>query len=86
MMTLQEQLKPLRAGTSPTIDLATWIAAWPTVRSQFEALIDEQEQLYPHFHRQWTMSVLETLDESTHELAHRSVWLKEHLASLEEAR
>jgi hypothetical protein len=86
MMTLQERLKPLRAGTSPTIDLATWIAAWPTVRSQFEALIDQHEQLYPHFHRQWTMGVLETLDESMHELAHRSVWLKEHLSSLEEAR
>jgi hypothetical protein len=86
MMTLQERLKPLRPGTPPTIDLATWIAAWPTVRSQFETLIDEHEQLQPHFHRQWTMSVLETLDESMHELAHRTVWLKERLASLEKAR
>jgi hypothetical protein len=85
MLTLQERLKPLRAAPTTT-DLAAWIDAWAPAWRQFETLIDEHERRHPDFHRQWTMGVLETLDESLHELAHRTAWLTEQLARFEEAR
>jgi hypothetical protein len=85
MMTLQERLKPLRAAPPSTIDLAAWIAAWAPVRHQFEMLIDEHQRCNPDFHPQWTMSLLETLDESVRELAYRKTWLAEQLARCEEA-
>jgi hypothetical protein len=84
-MTLQEKLKLLRPPPCTTY-LAAWIDAWAPARRQFETLIDEHERQHPDFHRQWTMGLLEALDESLRELAHRTAWLTEQLARFEEAR
>ena len=86
MLTLQERLKPLRTLPHPSINLSAWLAAWPSVREEFEALSKEHKRCYPGFHPQWTMSALESVDVSLRDLAHRVAWLEGRLAALEDDR
>jgi hypothetical protein len=85
MMKLQERLA-VQIAPSPRGELTDWIAAWPTVRSEFEALIAAHARVRPDFHPQWTSSLIEALDTRLHELAHRTIWLKEQVVQLEEVR
>jgi hypothetical protein len=85
MTTLQERLA-LQPSPSTMVDLAAWIAAWPAVRGEFEALIEAHERIRPDFHPQWTRGIIEALDTNLHELAHRTLWLEEHLAQRKDVR
>ena len=82
-MTQQERLA-VQPAPSAMGELAAWIAAWPAVRGEFEALIEAHERICPEFHPQWTRNIIEALDTNLHDLAHRTLWLKEHLALLED--
>ena len=78
MVTVREPLAPQPAEVVTPPNLGGWLAAWPAIRSELEEQIETYEQRHPAFHRQWTISTLESVDESLRVLAHRMAWLKEH--------
>jgi hypothetical protein len=79
MISFRESLDPLGAVDTSAPDIGDWIAAWPAVRRDLEALIDAYEQRRPGFHRQWTINVLDAVEDSLRDLEHRAAWLRAHL-------
>jgi hypothetical protein len=77
-MTVHEPLALQSSEDVKRPDLSDWLASWPVVRIELEEWIEKYERQHPGFHRQWTISTLESVDEALRLLAHRMAWLKEH--------
>ena len=85
MMTQQERYE---AGLETPLlmsDLAAWIAAWPVMRHDFEALLEAYEQACPEFDGKWMLGALEEFDANMRQLSHRTSWLMRQIAQMNTA-
>ena len=64
-----------------TPQLTAWLATWPSVRSEVEALLEEYERRNNQYDPHWTEWVFETLDSTISNLDYRATWLKARLES-----
>ena len=62
-----------------TPQLTGWLAHWPRVRCEVEALLKEYERRNEQYDPHWTESIIEMMDGAISNLTHRATWLKARL-------
>lgn len=65
-------------GYRPSID--EWLAAWPAIRSDALALLDEFRRLQPDYDPHWVEWVIGEMDDAATNLEHRALWLRRRIA------
>jgi hypothetical protein len=85
VMMLQHNDVPARVDTADrTPQLTAWLADWPAVRREVEALLEEYERQNLNYDPHWTECVFEMTDSALANLAHRATWLQTRLERPEE--
>jgi hypothetical protein len=72
----------MRAPT-PDAQLDTWLATWPAVRADLEALLAAYRLVRPDYDPHWTEWVIAEMDDAVSNLGHRAAWLRTHIAQEE---
>ena len=70
-------------STQQTSKIDGWIDAWPNVRSEVAAMVEEYVRRNPSFEQHMVDWLLEELDGSLRILSHRVTWLRDNLAQTE---
>jgi len=62
-----------------TPQLTDWLTSWPSVRCEVEALLKQYERHNEQYDPYWTEWVIDMMDGTISNLAHRAAWLKARL-------
>lgn len=60
-------------------DIDAWMAAWPAVRRQVQAIINEYARWHPAYDRNYADWIVDEIDSVLRNLEHRVTWLEERM-------
>ena len=79
MIAQHKDVRAIDGRLDRTPQLTGWLEAWPGVRHEIEALLEQYERRNGQYEPDWTERVIEQMDETLANLAHRAAWLARQL-------